>query len=527
MRLSLKHIYPFLLLVFLSWGTSGCIHNDIPFPRIAQDILSIAAEGQTSAADIDDKERTVTLHLGEEVDPRAVKFTDFTITEGGTSSLNLLEGTYNLTSPLTLTLSRFQSYEWTLEALQPIERYCTFAGQIGESTIDVEGHRVVLYLPSNIDRDAVELTSIKLGPQGHTTMEPSLKAGDILDCTKPITVKVSAWGQTQTWEIYVDVTEAIVTTTQADAWVNILWVYGAAPEDAENGFEYRRKGATEWTPVPEQYITRNGGAFHCYIPHVNPLTSYQVRAVSDEHKGNEIEVTTGAAEMLPNASFDSWWLNGKVWCPWAEGGIPWWDTGNTGASTLGQSNVVPSDDTPSGMGKSAKLETRFVGIAGIGKLAAGSLYAGSFKKVDGTNGILDFGRPWTARPTRLRGYYKYNSAPINYASAQFNNLIGKPDTCQIWVALLDLDAPFEIRTNPKNQQLFDKNADFVIAYGSLERGSDTQGWEVFKVDIKYRDTNRVPKYIMVVSAASKYGDYFTGGAGATLYVDDFSLDYDY
>lgn len=506
---------------------TGCIENDIPYPRIQQNILSIAAVGESSPATIDDKELTVTLYLGEDVNPRAVSFSEFTISEGGHSSINLLEGSYDLTKPLTLVLSRFQDYEWTLTAEQHIERYFTVAGQIGETTIDVTGRRVVLYVPETADRSQLTVTSVKLGPEGHTAMLPDIKPGDKINGTEPVKVQLDVWGQKETWTIYVDVTKAIVTTTQADAWVNVVWAYGNAPEDATNGFEYRESGADEWITVPDDLITRNGGAFYCFIPHLKSLTSYEVRATSDEHKGNEITVTTSAAEIMPNAGFDNWWLNGKIWCPWAEGGEPWWDTGNTGASTLGQSNVTPSDDTPTGTGKSAKLETRFVGIGPIGKLAAGSLYAGSFRKVDGTNGILDFGRPWTARPTRLRGYYKYKTAPINYANDEMKALIGRPDTCQIWVALIDLDTPFEIRTNPKNRQLFDRNAPYVIAYGELCRGADTDGWESFEVRFNYKDTSRVPKYLLVVSAASKYGDYFTGGTGATLLIDDFRLDYDY
>ncbi len=520
----MKKFLPLLLLPVL---LTACIDNDIPYPRIQQNILTLAAEGEVSPASIDDKNLTATVTLGEDVNIRSVKFTEFTISEEGKSSLNLLEGAYDLSKPLTLTLSRFQDYEWTLTATQDIERYVTFAGQIGSTAIDVPGKRVVLYVPETSDRSAATLTSIKLGPEGHTTMVPDLKAGDVLNATDPIEVKVTAWGETETWHIYVDVTEAIVTTTQADAWVNVLWVYGAAPEDADNGFEYRVQGAADWTVVPESQITRNGGAFSCCIPHAKPLTTYEVRATSDENKGNEMTVTTGAAELLPDASFDEWWLNGKVWCPWAEGSVSWWDTGNTGASTLGQSNVTPSTDTPTGQGQSARLETRFVGIGAIGKLAAGSIFAGSFRKVDGTNGILDFGRPWTARPTALRGYYNYTPQPVNYASDEWKSMIGKPDSCHIWVALADCDTPVEIRTNPKTLQLFNKNADYVIAYGELTRGTATSGWETFEVKLNYRATNRVPRYILVVSAASKYGDYFTGGTGSTLLIDDYSLSYDY
>ena len=524
MNKMMKKILPALLLTGL---LTGCIENDIPYPRIQQNILTIAAVGESAPAAIDDKEMTVTLTLGEQVNPRSVSFSEYTISEDGHSSINLLDGTYDMTKPLTVVLSRFQDYEWTITAEQQIERYFTVAGQIGETTIDVAGRRIVLYVPETLNRKDVTVASVKLGPEGHTTITPGIAAGDHLDAEDPVEFRVEVWGETHTWTLYVDVTEAIVTTTQADAWVNVLWVYGAAPEDAQNGFEYREKGTEQWLTVPESQITHNGGAFSCFIPHVKALTDYEVRATSDENKGNEMTVTTGAAELIPNASFDNWWLNNKIWCPWAEGGESWWDTGNTGAATLGQSNVTPSDDTPSGTGRSARLETRFVGIGAIGKLAAGSLYAGTFKKVDGTNGILDFGRKWTARPTRLRGYYNYTSANINYASDEFKSLIGRPDTCQIWVALTDLDTPFEIRTNPKNRQLFDKNASFVIAYGELCRGSNTSGWESFEVEFKYRDTSRVPKYLLIVSAASKYGDYFTGGTGSVLLIDDYRLDYDY
>lgn len=506
---------------------ASCIDNDIPYPHIQQDILTIAAEGESAPADIDDENLTVLLHLGEDVNPRSVRFTEFTISEEGSSSLNLLEGSYDLSKPLTLTLTRFQDYEWTITAQQDIERYVTFAGQIGETAIDVPGRRVVLYVPETADRSALELTSFKLGPEGHTTCSPALEKGQKLNVTEPLEVKVESWGVTETWTIYVDVTEALVTTTQADAWVNVLWVYGAADESAQNGFEYREKGQESWIPVPEAQITRNGGTFSCYIPHVKALTSYEVRATSEENKGNEMTVTTGAAELIPDASFDQWWQNGKVWCPWPKDGTSWWDTGNTGASTLGQSNVTPSTDTPTGQGQSAKLETRFVGIGSIGKLAAGSIFAGSFRKVDGTNGILDFGRPWTARPTRLHGYFKYVTAPVNYASDEFKSLIGKPDACHLWVALIDQDTPYEIRTNPRNRQLFDPTGPSVIAYGELIYDKNTDGWQPFTIELKYYDTSRVPKYVLITTAASHYGDYFTGGTGATLWVDDFSFSYDY
>lgn len=523
MRLEARHI----IALALPLAVAGCIKNDLPYPRIQQNILTIAAEGESSAATINQDDLSVVLHLGETVDPRRVTFDEFTYTEGAECSRNLLDGTYDLTGPLQLTLSLYQNYTWTVTAEQTIERYLTVAGQIGETAIDVPGKRVVLYVPETADLRNVTVTSAKLGPEGLTTMSPDIREGSVIDASSPVRIKVSYFDIEETWTLYVDTTEAMVTTTQADAWVNVIWVYGSAPENADNGFQYRRASDTEWTTVPKSSVVTDGGVFSACIPHLSPLTDYVVRACSDTYVGNEIAVRTGAGIDLPNAGFEDWWLDGKVWCPWAENGLSWWDTGNKGAATLGQSNVGPSDFTPSGTGRSARLETRFVGIGAIGKLAAGSIYSGSFAKVDGTNGILDFGREWGVCPTRLKGYYNYTTSPIDYASDEFRHLAGQPDTCQIWIALTDMETPYQIRTNPKNRQLFDPADPGVIAYGQLSRGADTDGWQPFEVKLDYKATDRKPRYLIVVCAGSKYGDYFTGGTGTVLYVDDLSLDYDY
>lgn len=517
----------YIALAVIGLFVSGCIKNDLPYPKIQQNILSIAAIGELSPASIDTKTLTAEIHLAENVNIKQVCFSDYTYTDGATSSVDLLDGAYDLSSPLKVMLTNYQSYEWVISATQSVERYFTIAGQIGATTIDPIGHRVVLYVPNNLNKKSLQITSIKLGPANVTTMVPAIEAGEY-DFSKPVNVKVSYFDIEEEWTIYVDTTSAIVTTTQADAWAKVIWAYGSAPEGAENGFQYRKSSSAEWIDVPQELVTNNGGSFSVCIPNLTPMTEYVVRAISGENIGNEITVTTELTQDLPNASFDYWWLkDDKIWCPWDESDVSFWDTGNTGAATLGQSNVVPSDDTPLGKGQSAKLETKFIGIAGVGKLAAGSIYTGSFKKVDGTNGILDYGRQWNGRPLKLKGYYKYTTAPINYVSEEWKHLMGVPDTCSIYVALADWSAPYEIRTNPKNRQLFDVNSPSIIAYGELRTGTSTNGWQEFEIPLQYRATNRKPTYIVISCAASRYGDFFTGGSGALLFVDEFSFDYDY
>lgn len=507
---------------------AGCIKNDLPYPRISQNIISLAAEGESKPAVIDSTKYMATVYLEETVDIRNVVFSEFECTPGATADPNLLEGSYDLSSPIVVKLSRYQDYSWVVKAEQNIVRYLTVAGQIGETVIDAVGHRVLVRVPDTADLAHLELTSIKLGPEGLTTMSPDLVPGPI-DLSSPLMVDVSCFGRTDTWGIYAEKSALVVQTSQVDAWSQVIWAYGAGPADVRNSFRYRRADSDEWIDVDISEVSQPAGqgAFSVSIAHLEPLTDYVVQAVSGENLGNEVTVTTGSTPVLPDSSFDDWWLDGKVWCPWAQDGVRFWDTGNTGAATLGESNVQPSDDTPPGIsGRSVKCETRFVGIAGIGKLAAGSVFTGSFRKVDGTNGILDFGREWKERPTRLRGYMKYKTAPINYVSAEWSDLKDRPDSCHIYVALTDWPAPYEIRTNPKTRQLFDASSPEVIAYGELIVGADTP-WKEFVIELKYRSTSRKPRFIQITSAASKYGDYFTGGTGACLWVDDYELLYDY
>lgn len=515
------------LTAIISIIGAGCIKNDLPYPKIPQNILALKAEGELNPARIDTTDYTATIFLDEQTDIQAVRFSEFKYSPDATCDKDLLEGTWDLSVPITVELTLYQSYQWMISAQQDIERYFTVAGQIGETIIDAVGRRIIVNVPEKSNLSKIEVTSIKLGPKNITTLTPACPAGSFIDLTTPFRLDVTAWGRTEDWTIYAQKTAQVVSTTAVDAWSMVVWAYGEGPADAQNYFEYREQGASQWTAVPED-ITRKDGAFSCCIKHLKPLTKYDVRSRSGDNIGNEITVTTQATEVLPDGDFDQWWLNGKIWCPWNENGVQFWDTGNTGAATLGESNVQPSDYVPAGLsGKSAELKTEFKGVFGIGKLAAGSIYTGTYKKTDGTNGILDFGRPWTVRPTKLRGYYQYTNGDINYTNKEMDYLKGRPDTCSIYIAMTDWTAPYEIRTNPNNRQLFDKNASYIIGYGQLERGSSMSGYEEFEIEIEYRSTSIIPSYIMITCAASKYGDYFTGSDSSLLYVDELSLDYDY
>ncbi len=516
-------IYLTLLLTLIP--LHSCIENDIPYARIQPNFISIAAEGQSKDATIDTIARTVTFYLPEEVNIADVHIENYAITAGASEVGDTLQHPLDLTTPKTVTLHMYQDYQWTLCAEQTIERYFTVAGQVGQSTIDVPGRRVVAYVTENADLTKLHVESIKLGPAG-SVMTPDID-GQNVDFTNPINVDLQVYGETQHWTIYIEITEAKVSTVRADAWTNVAWVYGQAEAGRPVGVQYRLAGDTEWIDAPESWLTINGGSFYARLIHLSANTEYEARTVSGEDYGEIVSFTTGDTRQLPNSNFDSWWLDGKIWDPWAQDGEKFWDTGNKGATTLGPSNTVPTEDTPTGTGKAAMLQTKFVGIGALGKLAAGNIFVGDYVRTDGTNGILSFGRQFKLRPTKLRGYMKYKTAPISSVTAGFEDLKGRPDTCIIWVSLIDSPEPFEIRTNPKNRHLFDENASIVVAYGKYEYSKTIDGYIPFEITLDYRATDRVPRYILVTASASKYGDYFTGGDGSILYLDDLELLYDY
>jgi len=521
----LKKLYKHILCSLAIIGLCGCIENDIPYARIQANFTAISADGESKAALIDTITRTVTFYLPEQVDIENVRIASYTLSENATVVGDTINQPFNLTKAETVTLRTYQDWQWTFAAVQNIERYFTVNAQVGSSTIDIPARRVVAYVSGNVSLDAVKVESVKLGPEG-SVMTPDLN-GQVVDFTKPVEVEVAAYGKTQTWTIYVDQTDVAVTTERVDAWTRVAWVYGQAEAGESMGVQYRLKDNSEWIDVPADWITVNGGSFHARIIHLTPGTAYEARATSGENYGETLDFTTGTEVSIPDGSFDNWWLDGKIWCPWAQDGTPWWGTGNKGATTLGPSNTQPTSDTPDGKGYAAKLETKFVGIGLLGKLAAGNIFAGTYVRTDGTNGVLSFGREFTQRPTKLRAKLKYKTAPISSVTAGFENIKNQPDTCILWVSLIDSANPFEIRTNPNNRQLFNPDGAEVIAYGKYEAGYDIDSYIPVEITIDYKATNRVPRYVLITASASKYGDYFTGGNGAVLYLDDLEFDYDY
>lgn len=362
-----------------------------------------------------------------------------------------------------------------------------------------------------------------------------------------ISISVDPSTKEYTYTFYIKTTpdSAPLSAPTANAWAKLVYLTGQAssseltPENIT--FQYREKDAAEWTTVA---ATQDGEDYKATITSLQPNTTYESRmAYNDEQYSEITEFTTEDATELYNGNFDNWYQADKTWYAVAQNdynnGNAFWDSGNVGTST-GAAAIVGAKNPTSpetniihtNGGKSAKLQSQFVGLGSMGKFAAGNLYTGHFVRTIGMSGAeIQFGSPFTARPNALHGWFQYTSGTVDYYgdSTPSDALVqdGGTDMCAIYIALSDADEPYTVNTSEGNFVDY-ANDPNIIAYGELPITDcvTTSDWKEFTINLTYRDLTRKPKYIIVVASASKYGDYFTGSTGSVMYIDDFSLVYD-
>ena len=325
-----------------------------------------------------------------------------------------------------------------------------------------------------------------------------------------------------------------VTTDEPDAWAKFVTLKGNSAAPTNAGFMLRKAGDADYQRYDATSYDASTGDFSLLLTEgIEPETEYEYYAVSGTDDAGEVRrFKTSAAVNLQNNTFDDWIKDGKTWYASPTTDSHWWDSGNEGANTMNEQNPTSPEENIAVSGKAVKMETKTI----FGVMASASIFTGDFLDTeDITNGVLSFGQPFISRPTKLTGYYQYKPATVSIgrnwdASVNPDLDEGDSDQCIIYVALCTKN--YEIHTSPSKRKLFNPNDESVIAYGQLVAdkevtGSETNEYQKFSIDIQYRRTDIQPSYIVVVAAASRYGDYFTGGAGSTLYVDEFNLEYDY
>ena len=542
---------------------ASCISNDIPYPVVELRIANVEGEG-FSVSENNVTSRVVTLTLDEATDIRNVKI-DAVTYDAVVHSIELnkaelldqvrssqeLTGTFNLLSPIYTTLSLYQDYDWTIRAVQTIERRFSVTGQIGATEIDTENRIVRVYVPDDTDLGHIEIEELKLGPAEITTYSPSLEelSGSSFESVR--FVDVTCHGVTERWMLYVETTNVKVALREADLWQNTGTVTAliSADEYASGAaLEYRIKGDTEWQPMQEsgydagiltatiapEWKTEtnpNGLTVYKLVPKKGLFAghTYEFRLlVGGSEQGAPLEYTAPAGNTIPNgdmedASMSCWTQNNKT--------AEFWGSGNN-TFTKGLCTQAPFAG-----GTRAKLQA----TSAVGVLASGNLFTGLFQKDLITRGVVSFGQTyaWKARPRALKvQYFAEHIGPVDI-DKKFGAPIGMgdQDRARIMVAIVDWNARREVGsgTEPPTgtwdpQEAASTEQGKIIAYGSLFIDESSTGDRMIDTELELHFYDREAKpsglYQLVISCStSAYGDFMTSCKSNVLYIDNFEWAY--
>lgn len=347
-----------------------------------------------------------------------------------------------------------------------------------------------------------------------------------------------------TWNIVVS--NATVATTEAipyEIWTSKATLHGKVTGTLASTpkFQYRVKGSgSSWTTVDAD-LTES--TFSKEITGLNPGTTYEYQAMDGTQASTvTCEFTTETTFQPENASFEAVSDSSSIILIHGTGQSTWWDTGNHGSSTMNKNVTTPDTSVKHSGNQSLLLSSQFVGMGKIGKFASGNLFAGKYLDTEGTDGVLGWGRPCTSRPKALKVYVRYEPAIVDNGGDYIAN--GATDQGIIYVAIGDWAGqeanggtwPFVVRTK-KASSLFSTekgtySGDGIIAYGEKtfeEAYNDGGNMKELTINLDYDNfggNQRKPTSIIIVASASKYGDYFQGGDGSKMWLDDMELIYE-
>ena len=475
--------------------------------------------GESSSTIVVKQRPTVTLknEANEEFDIN----NPHTVQVGTTEPFYLWVATSSSIKSLVVTNDKF--VEWGVSSTSSID----FTGLSDDeiSQLSAKGLSLIKYTPSTttngvnwcIKFESALMTKITVAEGNFNTTI------DVVD--------VNDKSRNAVWNLVVS-NSTVVTT---DAFPYTIWTKKAQLRASKISeptgnvrFRYRQKNTVDWSYVDAVFAN---DVYTADITGLTPGTMYEYQIMDgDVASSVTCTFTTEEAQQLPNNSFESVSGSSPILIHGKDEEM-WWDSGNHGSSTIGR-NVTTVDTSIKHSGnQSLLLSSQNVVI----KFAAGNVFAGKYLKTEGTDGVLGFGRPFTSRPTKLKGYIKYNCGVVDKGGNMIAN--GSNDNGIVYIALTDGEGEVYddgskwsriIKTNKDNRQLFDKDAENIIAYGEMiwnETTSDS-GLVPFEITLDYKSLNRVPNRIVVVASASMYGDYFQGSTSSKMWLDDLELVYE-
>ena len=376
---------------------------------------------------------------------------------------------------------------------------------------------------TDIDADFAQF----LGKLGKGNYSFTISATNELDLTSNITVNVNVMSPAE--------------ITSVNAWAKFVVVKGryfaaSAPEGLT--VEYMT-GSSDWTKenILIQEVNTSNKTFKAMICKLSENTTYSFRAYTSKDGGLDgvVSAKTESSSTIPNLNFDQWGTSSVAY-PYTGKNNGVWDTANEGLSSLSTINITTQETSDVVKGSAARMESKTVSIIGVTKFAAGNIYTGDFVNVtiSPAGAQLNWGVRFTGRPVAMKGYYKYSPKPITAYDNSHSYLKNEPDKCSIQVALADgttcssnnSDYYYFVDSGANKFVDFSTSNKTLIAYNKIETGETISSYRAFTLPLGYRDINKTPTYAIVACCASYLGDYFTGGEGSVMLVDEFEFIYD-
>ena len=364
--------------------------------------------------------------------------------------------------------------------------------------------------------------------------------------------------------IFEPVSTGLAHTPVYEIWAAHATVYADVDPNENAGatvqFAYSTDGGSTWEYADG--VNYDEGVWKADLTGLTPSTEYTYAlAINGEHVGSPLTFTTEAAPNLPNASFEYVSLvSGKDYykfydpnCGVADGSYMFWGSGNgegsegvNGSANMGI--VITTIDTGDKIDGNQSVLCQNNSI--VGMLTAGNLFTGQFAGLVGTSGgKVNFGRPWTSRPTALKIWAKYTTGQINILKNE-NLGVSKSDydRAQIKFAIGTWDykkyggtkeSPVHVNTTLESTFVDFYTDESTIANGDLIIYNDgyminngekvtatTSEWIEYIIPLDYRQLATYPTHIVISCATSQFGDYFTGYDGGKLWIDAAELIYE-
>ena len=536
----MTRIFKYLIFVCAFLFCVSCMEYDMSYPRVVAQFVKFDVEGARSV-EIDAQNLTISIELEETVDIANVKINGYELAENVKFKKEELPQTLDLTSPYKVMLTLYQDYRWTISAVQPVERYIKCANQVGVAYFMEQSNEAFVYVSKSQRLKFLEINDMKLGLLGSTILPATENSSEpytfplTLDFTNTREFLVASKGDTTTWKVTAVPVEVPASITGVAPWCWSADVYATfdGVSDAPV-IEYRHAtDDAEWITIPADSVVVDGVNVSAHIGGLEPANQYELRLLfKDEYLPGE-SFTTDTPDQLPNFGFDDWWMSNKTWWVYGENYSPEdrvWDSANAGTGSLIGMNLTVPEESDVISGKALKMQSKYVMV----KFAAGNLFTGKFNGLVGMTGAdLDWGTPFTSKPKALKGHFKYEPALVNYIDNEVVTSPSQYDECQIQVVLIDTENPFKVLpmggvNGPTyDGQMVDlSNSPYVVARGVQNYGGTEGKWVEFELPIDYVDPTRKPTYVIVTCASSYLGDFFTGGDGSTMIVDEFEFIYE-